>query len=154
MGWIALVLGLGLSAWLLMTFPKQTLGVIGFIVLLIAVFIYRMHSEDQRAEREKEQVVITITPTLGEGCDAEFPLLITVRNTTSKTLNSAAWHMAAYRPGYSSNLIEGYERYESDKILQPKETFTACYRLPPIKEGHPFQRLEWKAESKYVVFAD
>jgi hypothetical protein len=92
-------------------------------------------------------------------CTNEYPLLANIKNGSNKTVKKISWNVAAYRPGYSNNIVE-YEAYtsehsapyESDKILSPNQGFSLCYKPPQLSSGIEPTAVTWNAVSKNVVF--
>ena len=67
-----------------------------------------------------------------------------------------SWDVDAYQLGYSTNLA-GYDNdYYCDKILNPGEGWTLCYRVPPSlkAEGKPLNMLEFRISDKYAHYQD
>ena len=126
MGWLALIACFALFVM----FPKRMLGLAGVIVALItALVIYWVISA--KIESFQEDKVLLSVDYSTTNCDAQHPLTVTIRNTSSRTLTDVSWDVEAYRPGYSTNLSDshlGY--YKSDRILASGQSYTMCYGLP------------------------
>ena len=152
--WVAVVLGVIL---LIGMFPKQMLGILGVLVLLIAtVFLYFQGQADER-QREKDSVQVSVKYD-EETCNEEFPLFVAVRNTGYNPVNKVSWNLAAYRPGYSSNVISyGTDfswdtPYYTDKILNTGEEIRLCYKVPTIDGKFDPGALNYEITNKTVVF--
>src|SRR5688572_25094326 len=88
---------------------------------------------NEHALSTERQAVAVELLTTSDRCPSEFPLLIKIYNGSSKTLNEIEWHIAAYRPGYSTDLSQsGFRKYSSDKIIQRGDWFEFCYGYPKI----------------------
>jgi hypothetical protein len=105
---------------------------------------------------EKDAVVVTVKFDTA-ACSSEFPLHVIVTNMALKTVYRVDWDFAAYRPGYSGDLIDfsdysSHYHVSSDKILAPGESFSICYRAPKTEEGSRAEQLEWTIAQKSVDF--
>lgn len=90
-------------------------------------------------------------------CPAERPLSVTIVNNGDRTLDRVFFSVQARVPGYSSELTPyTYRQYDSSRILNPGDSHSACYRVPPLSrtaaEGVPPGELEWFAEAAKASF--
>ncbi|MDX1722836.1 MAG: multidrug transporter [Pseudomonas sp.] len=84
-----------------------------------------------------------------QGCPANRPLALTLKNGSSAALLELRWQIAAYRPGDSANLAERlYEspRYSGPGELLPGATWQDCLPLPTLRSGYRASTLEFRAE--------
>jgi len=153
--WIAVIIGV----ILLIMFPKQ-IGVLiaVLLVLLGAIFLYIKLDQDAK-KAEKDAVSIEITYG-SPACAKEYPLAVNFKNGSKKTVSRIKWNVAAYKPGYSGNVAiygsysSSYDTpYESDRILEPNQSFGLCYTAPPLKDNASREQVRWEAINKVVYFA-
>jgi hypothetical protein len=87
-------------------------------------------------------------------CNHEYPLLVTIKNNSPKTLTKVEWHLNIYMPGYSTDIAGWQNEYSSDKILKPGEMRSSCYKLPlnfSAKNQDP-SSLKYEVSNKYFYF--
>jgi hypothetical protein len=154
MAWLVGIIAVGIFLALLFKFSKPILGCLGAVVgLCVILYLFLIYLPQE--EKEKNQNLVLVTIKYDEkGCGTDYPIAVTIRNRSRKTLKRIEWRVEAYRHGYSSNLNDGYDSYTSDKILAPDERWSMCYRLP-IKLNQWKQNastLEYKISGKYVYF--
>lgn len=153
------VVGIGLGLFLLFTFPKQMGALILLLVLAGAgLFGFITLQEQQRVKerRDREEAIILSAAYDVAQCSVEYPVLITIRNGYTQTINSLTFELAAYRDGFSSPIYQGIS-YESDRIIAPGDTYTSCWTQPPLYYGAqetPPEGLTWRASYSYANFAD
>jgi hypothetical protein len=141
---------------LLGNFPKQTLGCLGVAVggsvLLVYVVVI---VPEQKRNRLEQQVTVQVTYNT-QACSKEYPLLISVENTSPKAGTHIRWRVEVYRPGYSSNLAGYNNDYETDKIIGPRERWSACYVLPRTldQQNREINTFVYRVADKYSRFAD
>ena len=151
MGWIIGLLVLVAFLVFLFKAPKQALGCLVVIVIIIAVAWYALVTKPaQDRKRLEEQVAVTVVYDESK-CSKDYPLAVNIHNTSSKTVTKVEWHFNAYRPGFSSNLA-GYQSYSSDRILKPGESWSVCYRLPEdlTKQSLDPSKLQYTIEGKWI----
>jgi len=154
MVWIAIIVGV----ILLIIFPKQILAILGVLVLAVAAIFFYSQEQENKRQREKDRVQVSVKYDK-KNCSEEYPLLIVIRNTGYKPVNKVSWNIAAYRPGYSSNVVS-YGTYSSswnapystDKILKKDETNWLCYKVPTIQGKLDPATLKYEITNKSVVF--
>ena len=154
MVWVAVIIGV----ILLIIFPKQVLSIIGILVLAIVAIIFYSQEQENQRQRAKDRVQVSIKYDT-EKCSAEFPLLVVIQNTGNKTVNKVSWNFAAYKPGYSSNVVSygtsssSWDTpYSTDKILKKGEVNRLCYRVPSLKGYHDPAKLNYKITNKSIAF--
>lgn len=151
MGWIIGLLALVVFLVFLFKAPKQTMGCLVVIIIIIAVGWYALVTKpEQDRKRLIEQVAMTVVYD-EEKCSKDYPLAVYIHNKSNRIVTKVNWDFHAYRPGFSSNLC-GYQRYSSDKILKPGESWFVCYRLPEelVKKGLDLSKLNYTIEDKSV----
>jgi hypothetical protein len=145
---------------LLFKFPKQTLFIsVGLILLCIILWWALITIPDNRQKNIMEginkNVNITVSYSLSD-CNPGFPLLVTIKNNSNKTITKVSWEVNIYIPGFSKD-ISGYDnRYDSDKILRPGEIWLSCYKLPSKidAKNHDLSSLQYEISHKDVQFRD
>jgi hypothetical protein len=152
MSWIIGLLIFFAFLFFLFSFPKQTLGCLGVIVVSALLLYYLLiHQPEQTRKHLGNQVVVSVSYTV-ENCTKKYPLLVRIHNKSSKTVTKVHWDLGVYQPGYSTDLA-GYADYSSDKILKPGEKWQSCYTLPrDIASRVDQERLEYRISGKYVTF--
>jgi hypothetical protein len=151
MGWIVGLLAFVIFLVFLFRAPKQTIGCLAVIVIIVAVAWYALVTKPaQDRERLEEQVLVTVVYD-EEKCSKDYPLAVSIHNKSNKTVTRVEWDFNAYRSGFSTNLA-GYQKYSSDRILRPGESWSVCYRLPQelLKKGLDFSKLQYTIEFKSV----
>jgi hypothetical protein len=79
------------------------------------------------------------------GCSKDYPLRVNIRNGADRTLEKVSWFMAAFVPGRSTDLTK-WASYSSDRILEPNQMITLCYKTPELNEPQEPSGLLWKAQ--------
>lgn len=155
MVWVAVIF---LSLILLFSFPKQFLSVLAIIGISITAIIFGlMNAEKNRAQERKEQRDSVYISALfdQERCSAEYPIVISIRNTNEETLLSLNFDLSGFREGYSSPVFKTLGQYKSDKILRTGEQHDSCWPVPPLSysaQAAPPQILNWQATYGYASF--
>lgn len=132
------------------------IAIAGVAVVAILICLLVITGINKR-DKEKEESVVVRVRFDTKACSPDFPLHVTITNGGSNAISEVTWYFAAYRAGYSSNLVESYSgsrnaHAASDKILGRGESYSVCYKAPTIKGGAELDQLEWKAELKSVRF--
>ena len=128
-----------------------------FVILAAAAlvgggaFVWIRHLDEERA-----QVAISVVHDPA-GCPAARPLSVTIRNAAAAPLERVTFSIHARMPGYSRVVTPyTFKQYESDKILSPGESFSACYPRPlmsrDIEQQAANAALEWSASVDNVYF--
>lgn len=99
---------------------------VAIALLILAVIIYN-YIDSQKKAAEQEKVKVTATYNI-ERCNKEYPLLVVFTNDSDKVVNSISFRLKITKKGYSKDINKSYLNYESDKIINQKESFGACYR--------------------------
>lgn len=142
--WLFLCIVVVFLAVVLFLFPRQTLGVLGGLVLVgFTIWSYVQHRQDS--------ITISVSYDL-KACTAEQPLAVYISNHSGSVLNRISWSFAAYPPGRSTD-ITGYSYSSSDHILQPNAYISFCYQLPKLNEQADPGTLRWEADGKSATFA-
>jgi hypothetical protein len=154
MVWIAAIIAI----ILLLAFPKQV-GILVSIAVagagLLVLFFY-IQEETRKKELDSVSVSVRYDPTI---CPEGYPISVSFKNGSSKTIKRVAWNIAARKPGHSSNVIE-YDlyrseystSYSSDKILAPGAVYALCYTSPKLQAGLSPSSVDWDVLSKSVIF--
>lgn len=132
------VLAFGVWALLLIAFPKPTGYASAAIACLGGVFFAWILMEDAsnskkymqaRADEKKVRIDIKYQPN---GCLAMSPILLTVKNDSSKTVVSHTFSAAGYEKGRSSKLYSFLG--SSDYIITPGQVSKLCYAATPASQ--------------------
>ncbi|MGQ0547416.1 MAG: hypothetical protein ACT4P3_19125 [Betaproteobacteria bacterium] len=151
MAWIALIVGL----ILLLVFPKR-MGVVLAVALAAGVGLYLYVDHRERVEREARDNVVVKVQYGPEKCPPGRPLSVVIDNATDRTVRSIEFQLEIRRPGYSSNLIDGYGAgtFSSDRIIKPKEGHSFCHGAPKLRGNPALKDLEYSVGFKDISFAD
>ena len=92
-----------------MRLPRWAVPTVGVLVVggALASRSWNESKEHEKARvdaLEGEQAGIKVTARLGEPCAGETPVRITVKNTTTRTLTSVAFHLGVYEAGRIGDL--------------------------------------------------
>ena len=154
---------------LLFIYPKQT-GILLFVLLfgigIVALIDYLVSSQ-----KEKEQKLVSVAVSYDPiSCSKDSPLFFRIRNGSKKIVNKVSWNIIVTAKGSSSNIVdyESFPNYQgeystgphseastpfsTDKILNPGELFSACYKAPLIRGKLSPQNIFWKVSNKYSEF--
>ena len=86
--------------------------------------------------------------------DPAHPLMVTLVNDSSRTLDEVHWTFSARRPGHSTDLID-YPSGEgsSDTIIQPGKGFGQCWSVPKLTDTSvDWRSLQWSVKLEYATF--
>lgn len=154
---------------LLFIYPKQT-GILLFVLLagigIVALIDYLVSSQ-----KEKEQKLVSVAVSYDpSSCSKDSPLSFRIRNGSKKIVNKVSWNIIVTAKGSSSNIVdyESFPNYQGEystgphsetstpfttnKILNPGELFSACYKAPLIRGKLSPQNIFWKVSNKYSEF--
>jgi hypothetical protein len=98
---------------------------LGLAAAAIAAMIYAGDSRQRRLINVEART--GIEGENSNGCTAEFPIAIEVRNNSTLTLMSMRIDVTARRPGTSTNLLNRTIRWEH--IVPPQHVLGMCYRI-------------------------
>ncbi len=145
------IVGIGILLFLLFTFPRQTGIAIGSLVGIAAAIAGYFYLQDQ-ANNKKRELVSVDAAYGGSICtDPNFPLSLVIHNGSSEPLDRLSIDVTANRVGFSDDLF--FEYFSSDKIMQPNEYYSACWRLEDYKVKalqFPPSTLTWNAKISTV----
>jgi hypothetical protein len=154
MAWIA---GIGIALFLFFSFPRQMFALLGILVVCGGALFFLMNQADRHQaearERELAQVVMRASGNRTACVDPRYPVMVEVTNRSpDRTLSSVGFSLSAYKPGYSSSVMNAYS-LSSDRILKPGETHVGCwsiseYQRPP--EGYDYGTLQWEVSKNHV----
>ncbi|MFK5949685.1 MAG: hypothetical protein QM500_13060 [Methylococcales bacterium] len=153
MTWIAAILGI----LILFLFPKQMGVLIGVILLGFGATYLYIQAEENEKIQQREAVTIDINYDI-KLCSVEYPLHVLISNKSKKIVNKISWNVAAYKSGYSNNVInykytsEYGTPYSSDKVLKSGHYFGVCYKTPSLKNDIKPENLKWSVLRKNIVF--
>ena len=88
-------------------------------------------------------------------CSDKHPFLVTVKNGSSKTINSIEIRVSAHKPGHSTDHAEYNAGVNSDMILMPGEGWKGCkkFRLKYNYFGHKkIKDYDWSVRHFSVDF--
>lgn len=156
--WLFLTAALLVFAIVLFKYPRQTIYLLGGLVVVVVVGVfYNQRRENQKYDEVKaREANVSISVTYDtKSCKPEFPLLTIISNRSSLVVNRVQWRWSAFAPGRSTDLIQ--YRYinngTSDHILQPNTMGTLCYKVPELTEKIDPATLQWSTERDSVDFA-
>lgn len=124
------IVGIGIGLFLLFAFPRQMLLLIaGLTVLGLGTWAYLYYQEQSRKSLEEKVHVLVVYDA--DRCNEEFPLLVTIRNTSKETVESTSFDLSGFRSGHSAPVYQrGYLDYKTDKIIPPGKGYSGCWRVP------------------------
>lgn len=102
-------------------------AVVGILVVILFIALLLGYSSVQEwftTDRHKSKIKVDLTFNSPE-CDKEYPLGVSIKNNSSKTLTNISIYFKVTKKGYSSEL-NNYRGTNSDKILAPKEEVSFC----------------------------
>ena len=99
---------------------------IGVSALLYYQFVHLPQVERERLNRGVKLEVAYIAYSK----NTDYPLRVSIYNSTNRTLTKVEWRLDVFRPGYSTDLSGFDDDYSSDRILKPGESWVAYYKLP------------------------
>jgi hypothetical protein len=154
---MAWIVGIGVALFLFFSFPRQMFALLGILVVGGGAVLLLINDSDRRRaearERELAQVVLRAGGSRTACADPRYPVMVEVTNRSpDRTLSSVSFSLSAYKPGYSSSVMNTYS-LSSDRILEPGETHVGCwsvssYRSPP--EGYTYESFKWEVSKNYV----
>ncbi|MBB3019458.1 hypothetical protein FHR70_002523 [Microvirga lupini] len=154
---MAWIVGTGVALFLFFSFPRQMFALLGILVVGGGALFFFMDQAGRRRaearERELAQVVLRASGNRTACADPRYPVMVEVTNRSpDRTLSSVSFSLSAYKPGYSSSVMNAYS-LTSDRILGPGETHVGCwsiseYQGPP--EGYTYESLKWEVSKNYV----
>jgi hypothetical protein len=154
------IVGVGVFLVLLFVFPRAMGGLIVLCGLVIGGFLLWTKLESDSRAREREAVSITATYDIAR-CSPEYPLLISIGNGSSKTIEAISFGIEGHRTGYSAPLYDsGYAGYSSDRIITRGSSWVTCWSLPRQVYGvseqsvdlNPPNTLIWSAKNQSPRF--
>jgi len=152
---IILVIIIGLLV-LFIKFFKQMLIICGVLIIVCGTLWYLYITiPEQKRKAVVDSVSVTVAFSISS-CSVDHPLIVAIKNNSTKTVTKVSWELKVYKPEYSTD-IAGYDNhYFSDKILKPREVHALCYKLPSTLEAKNLDSslLEYEIPYKYVDFKD
>ncbi len=139
----------------LIRFPRQTLSVIGLLIVGIIILWHTTITIPENARKARDGKIQLLVSYNTEVCSPEYPLNIVIVNKSDKTIADTNWELAAYIPGHSSNLVDySGEDYSCDKIIKAGESWSICYKLPEKLESSNYElgKLEYKIQYRRFNF--
>lgn len=155
---IAWVLGIGIAVYLLFSFPKKMLILLGVLAVVAAGIGVWIYIEDNRSRWQREAISLSVTYDL-EQCSSDYPMRLQFHNGGRRTLLETRFMLRGFREGRSNPLYE-QATYSTDHIIEPGETIILCWTLPvagwdiseDTLQAHPPQTLEWRASVNSARF--
>jgi hypothetical protein len=100
------------------------------------------------------QVTATIDPNECRENPAQ-PILVTIENRSTKTIEETQFDLVGKRPRRSSD-VTTYHLFEVDYIIAPKERLRGCFSAVLIEDakGEDLRSLEWSTRYTTVRFAE
>lgn len=156
MGWFFCIICLILWIIIIIKFPKQTIIISISLILLCILLWYQYITIPERNRKAiNDSVSVTISYSVAL-CNHGYPLSVTVKNNSHKTITKVSWDVNIYISGYSTDISGWPNNYSSDKILRPGESWSSCYKLPSNlnAKNHDPSSLKYEISNKYVHFQD
>jgi hypothetical protein len=149
------IIGIGIFLFLLFMFPRQTGLTIGSLVGIATAIAGYFYLQDQANNRKR--ALVTVNAAYGGTLctDPNFPLSLIIQNGSDAALDKLSIDVTANRVGYSDDVF--FEYFSSDKIMQPNEYYSACWRLDDYKMKalqFPPLTLTWKAKASIVTWRE
>lgn len=129
-------------------FKWAVIGTLVVVLLFALLFGYLSVQEWFTTDRHKSNIKVELTFNAPD-CDKEYPLGVSIKNNSSKTLTNISFYFKVTKKGYSSKL-NNYHDIESDKILAPKEEIGFCSKVES-KDSTGFDRKYLKGPDLVVV---
>lgn len=153
------VVGIAFGLLLLFAFPRQMLVVLGLIVVagggLIGAIIH-LENQRQKEAAERRSSVRMEASFNPSRCNTEFPILVKITNNYSRTLLNTNFSLSGFRDGFSKPIYQAVS-YNSDKILDPGQSYEGCWQLPNVNYGVQSvspELLNWVATFSYGAFRE
>ena len=136
-------------------FPKLVFKTVAAIVVIgLCTFGY---FENKKIEKKNMfNAVETSIKYDPYKCSPEYPLLISIKNGTNKTVHKVTLNISVFKSGYSENIADKvYSYFETDKITEKGEVSVMCYNIPKLKKLPLSYYLSvYKIEKSEVSFSD
>ncbi|MFK5950217.1 MAG: hypothetical protein QM500_15740 [Methylococcales bacterium] len=89
-------------------------------------------------ELPKKKINITVLYSPNDACSKEFPMEVLIFNDSSRVLEETKFDIDVKRKGYSKKISTSryLHYYETDKIIEPGNTYIACWTYPTIEKEH------------------
>jgi len=128
-----------------------TLVIVGLIILLT---LNEMWFREWKNEYEMSKVEMTVEYNT-ERCPESFPLLVSIQNSSRKTVNFIKYKVVIRRKGYSTDISYLLDT-TTDKIIEPGKSIESChiYFLAGLYEWYNSPNdLEFEIGNKRIIFA-
>lgn len=99
----------------------------------------------------EEKMLVEVTPD-AQGCTEEFPIGLWITNRSRNTVTDIAVEVIVREIGYSRDLER--ERFDTDKIIKPGETFSMCIARPETVRLPPSIRAASRLPGSKDTYAD
>lgn len=144
---LAILLAIILKIW------PRGLWLVLAAALLIGTGAFYLNSLEEK-KLAMVRVEVAYAPQV---CQGKKPLEVTIVNGADATLDRVLFSIQAQLPGYSNVVTPyTYKQFDSAKILEPGESFAACYPPPVLSRTPaadvPLGDLEWTAVADRAYF--
>lgn len=153
------LLGIGIFLVLLFVFPRQMGTLLLGIVVLIALGGAYIWQQGEGRKRARASVEVSVRYDVS-ACSSSFPLLVTYRNGSRRTVEKIIYDIGGFTPGYSDVVLQ--DDYKTDRIIPPGQTYGECWSVPRAYFGASEARVtaltlapasaQWRITSRYVTF--
>ena len=132
---------------------------VGAAILVIGVLVAPSIHEYYTETLPRQRVLIEIQHDTA-ACSDDFPLAVTVRNRSSRVVNSIGFDIAGRNPGQSSTVFRtaglrgsNTSYYKWDHIVTPGRNLTYCWSVPEsaVSEGTGLGNLVSSVEREVIV---
>jgi hypothetical protein len=100
---------------------------ITILVGVIASYIDYKNTQEYTKKREEEDKVIIFADYHKSDCQTGYPYYYIIENLSDKIVTKVTFTVEVKKKGFSSAL-NSYTSIDEDKILNPKERYTRCFR--------------------------
>lgn len=144
---LAILLVIILKIW-----PRGLWFVLAAAVLLGGAALYWTGLEEEKLAQVR--IEVAHAPQI---CPEKRPLQVTITNGAGTALDRVLFSVHARLPGYSDVVTPyTYKQFESSKILEPGESFAACYPTPLLSRTPAADKdlgdLEWTGVTDKAYF--
>ncbi len=113
---------------------------VALIIVLSAYYSSKSSADYAATQADKEKIYVKVTlmedADRGEFCEREFPLVVYVRNDSSKALMSMTIDLTAREVGASTNVLTyPDDRIVWDKIVPPQHELFMCWGINRKHDG-------------------
>lgn len=150
---MAWVVGIGIFLFLLFAFPKQTLVLVGVILVVVGAVASWQWWEHHQQQLAREQLK-TEARYQGFECKDPRPIGVMFWNQGKRTITEIWFSLQAHRKGFSKPVLRDWNT--TDLIVKPGEAYVLCWGVP-LRYGQEkpddIGELIWSAPVSAVSFS-